>query len=63
MIRDCRASAVRMPKLLMLAALADLRKTEAFQDGNDFSWFENWDLAHTQLTVKVCVPTNSVSVR
>ena len=42
-----------MPKLLMRTSLAGLRKTEAFQNGNDFSRFENWDVAHIQLTVKV----------
>ena len=35
---------------------------EAFQNGNDFPWFENRDLAHVQLMVTVCVPTNWASV-
>jgi hypothetical protein len=53
MIGDCRAPAVRMPKLLMRAPLANLCKTKPFQNGNDFSRFENRDVAHLQLTVKV----------
>ena len=53
MIRDSRAPAVRMPKLLMRAALAGLGKTQAFQNGNGLSRFENRDFAHVQLTVTV----------
>ena len=53
MNRDCRAPAVWMPKLLMRAALAILRKSQVFQNGNDFSRLENWNSAHIQLTVTV----------
>ena len=42
-----------MPKLLMRAALADLRKTQAFQNGYDLSRFENRDMARIQLTLTV----------
>jgi hypothetical protein len=35
-----------MAKLLMRAALADLSESEAFENGNDGSRFENRDSAH-----------------
>ena len=53
MVRDCRTSAVRMAKLLMRAALADFHETKTFQEGNDFSRFQNRYFTHAQLTVTV----------
>jgi hypothetical protein len=46
MNRDGRAPAITMAKLFMRAALAYLSKSEAFQNGNYGSRFENRDSAH-----------------
>lgn len=53
MNRNCCASAVGMSKLFRRAALAEFRKSEVFQNGNDSARLENRDIAHIQLTVSV----------
>jgi hypothetical protein len=42
-----------MLELLVGTPLAHFSKSQGFQDGDDFPWFRNWDLAHGQLNVTV----------
>ena len=53
MNRNGGTSPIRVPKLLMRAALAGYGKSQFFQNGNDYSRFQNRDVAHVQLTVTV----------
>lgn len=53
MNRNGGTAPVWVPKLLMRAALSGFGKPQFFQDGNDYSRFQNRDVAHVQLTVTV----------
>jgi len=61
MIRYCGLPSVRMSRLSMGTALADLLKTHPLEYTNHFPWAEDRKPTHAHQTVSVCVPTNSAS--
>jgi hypothetical protein len=48
--RDCRASPVRVAVLAMRAALPNLFKAETFQQGGNFTRFQNRQRCHAYAT-------------
>jgi hypothetical protein len=61
MERHGSATAVGMAELPVGTTLPDFREAVRLQEGDDFSRFQNWNVAHSQATWIVRTSTNSDS--
>ena len=61
MERYCGAATIDMTVLPVRPTLPNELKVEGFEELDDFSGLEDWNVSHAQATTRFCVPTNSAS--